>query len=170
MNPAGLPHSAIQGSLRVCHSPWLIAAYHGLPRLRVPRHPPHAFTRLTTTICAQAERLRSFSSDLCPTDPTDPAGRTGPTLSSDNHENVMLHVLANAPPTKLIVLNKDSQIRDLPLLPLSKSVDAHRPGANPRTRRLSKKIECGLGCVETSDYRRPFSHPPQHGRDLLVFR
>ena len=58
---AGFPHSAIQGSKLVCSSPWLIAAYHGLPRLRVPRHPPHAFTRLTTTICAQAERLRSFS-------------------------------------------------------------------------------------------------------------
>jgi hypothetical protein len=28
--------------------------------------------------------------------------------------------------TKSIVLNKDSQIRDLPLLPLSNSVDAHR--------------------------------------------
>src|SRR5215213_7132292 len=60
----GFPHSAIQGSLRVCHSPWLIAAYHGLHRLRVPRHPPHAFTRLTTTICDQAERLQS---SLAPT-------------------------------------------------------------------------------------------------------
>jgi hypothetical protein len=46
--PAGFPHSAIQGSMRVCRSPWLIAAYHGLHRLRVPRHPPHAFARLTT--------------------------------------------------------------------------------------------------------------------------
>ena len=44
-----MPHSAIQGSMRVCRSPWLIAAYRGLPRLRVPRHPPHAFARLTTT-------------------------------------------------------------------------------------------------------------------------
>jgi hypothetical protein len=34
--------------VRVCRSPWLIAAYRGLPRLRVPRHPPHAFARLTT--------------------------------------------------------------------------------------------------------------------------
>jgi hypothetical protein len=38
--------------MRVCRSPKLIAAYHGLHRLRVPRHPPHAFTRLTTTICS----------------------------------------------------------------------------------------------------------------------
>ena len=48
--PAGLPHSAISGSPRVCHSPELIAAYHGLHRLRVPRHPPHAFSRLTTSL------------------------------------------------------------------------------------------------------------------------
>jgi hypothetical protein len=46
--------------MRVCRSPKLIAAYHGLHRLRVPRHPPHAFTRLTTTICDQAERPTIF--------------------------------------------------------------------------------------------------------------
>ena len=48
MPPAGFPHSAISGSMRVCRSPELIAAYHGLHRLCVPRHPPHAFARLTT--------------------------------------------------------------------------------------------------------------------------
>ncbi len=32
----------------MCHSPWLIAAYHGLHRLCVPRHSPHAFFRLIT--------------------------------------------------------------------------------------------------------------------------
>ena len=42
----GFPHSAIQGSQLVCSSPWLIAAYHGLHRLRVPRHPRHTFFRL----------------------------------------------------------------------------------------------------------------------------
>ena len=36
--------------MRVCRSPWLIAAYHGLHRLRVPRHSPHAFVRLTTQL------------------------------------------------------------------------------------------------------------------------
>jgi hypothetical protein len=33
----------------VCASPELFAAYRGLPRLRVPRHPPHALVRLTTS-------------------------------------------------------------------------------------------------------------------------
>src|SRR3954465_13318421 len=43
---AGFPRSAISGSSRVSHSPEPLAAYHGLPRRRVPRHPPHAFSRL----------------------------------------------------------------------------------------------------------------------------
>src|SRR5215213_4638140 len=34
--------------MRVCRSPALFAAYRALPRLRVPRHPPLAFARLTT--------------------------------------------------------------------------------------------------------------------------
>src|SRR5438093_10554289 len=42
----GLPHSEILGSQLVCSSPRLIAAYHVLHRLPVPRHPPCALTRL----------------------------------------------------------------------------------------------------------------------------
>ena len=57
---AGLPHSAISGSPRVCHSPELLAAYHGLHRLCVPRHPPHAFLRLTTIDVRQAELRALF--------------------------------------------------------------------------------------------------------------
>jgi hypothetical protein len=45
---AGFPHSATRGSPAVCASPRLFAAYRGLPRLCVPRHPPHAFFHLTT--------------------------------------------------------------------------------------------------------------------------
>jgi hypothetical protein len=41
----------------VCSSPWLIAAYHGLHRLRVPRHPPHAFARLTTNASSRARAI-----------------------------------------------------------------------------------------------------------------
>ena len=40
--PDGLPHSEIYGSKGICPSPWLIAAYHVLRRLREPRHPPYA--------------------------------------------------------------------------------------------------------------------------------
>ena len=38
----GLPHSDIHGSMVICPSPQLFAAYHVLRRLREPRHPPFA--------------------------------------------------------------------------------------------------------------------------------
>ena len=47
MTPAGFPHSDIPGSKTVCVSPRLIAAYHVLHRLLVPRHPPCALSSLT---------------------------------------------------------------------------------------------------------------------------
>ena len=37
-----LPHSEISGSMCICHSPKLIAAYHVFHRLQEPRHPPYA--------------------------------------------------------------------------------------------------------------------------------
>ena len=44
---AGLLHSEICGSPCICHSPQLIAAYHVLHRLPVPRHSPCALSHLT---------------------------------------------------------------------------------------------------------------------------
>ena len=49
MTRIGLPHSEILGSKVVCTSPRLIAAYHVLHRLSVPRHPPFALISLTKT-------------------------------------------------------------------------------------------------------------------------
>ena len=45
--PAGFPHSDISGSLGICPSPELFAAYHVFRRLLVPRHPPCALSCLT---------------------------------------------------------------------------------------------------------------------------
>ena len=45
--PAGLSHSEILGSILVCKSPRLIAAYHVFHRLPVPRHSPCALFSLT---------------------------------------------------------------------------------------------------------------------------
>ena len=45
-----LPDSEIFGSKSVCLSPKLIAAYHVLHRLLVPRHPPYALSSLTIII------------------------------------------------------------------------------------------------------------------------
>ena len=42
LQPCGFPHSDTPGSLPVCGSPGLFAAYHVLLRFRKPRHPPFA--------------------------------------------------------------------------------------------------------------------------------
>ena len=42
IRPCGFPHSDTHGSLPVCGSPWIFAAYRVLPRFRKPRHPPFA--------------------------------------------------------------------------------------------------------------------------------
>ena len=44
---ARFPHSEICGSMVICTSPQLFAAYHVFHRLLVPRHPPYALVRLT---------------------------------------------------------------------------------------------------------------------------
>ena len=44
---AGFPHSDIGGSMDICSSPPLFAAYHVFHRLLVPRHPPCALCILT---------------------------------------------------------------------------------------------------------------------------
>ena len=44
---AGFPHSDISGSMDICSSPKLFAAYHVFHRLSVPRHPPCALSCLT---------------------------------------------------------------------------------------------------------------------------
>ena len=46
MTPAGLPHSEIPGSKRVCRSPRLIAACRVLHRRSAPRHPPFTLSSL----------------------------------------------------------------------------------------------------------------------------
>ena len=44
---ARFPHSEISGSMDICSSPKLFAAYHVFHRLLVPRHPPCALSSLT---------------------------------------------------------------------------------------------------------------------------
>ena len=46
--PAGLSHSDILGSIPVCESPRLFAAYHVFHRLQEPRHPPYALIYFLT--------------------------------------------------------------------------------------------------------------------------
>ena len=54
LQTARLSHSEILGSRVICTYPKLIAAYHVLHRLRVPRHPPYALSYfLYDCICYQ---------------------------------------------------------------------------------------------------------------------
>ena len=52
--PAGFPHSDICGSLDICSSPQLFAAYHVFLRLLVPRHSPRALSSLTFCFFARS--------------------------------------------------------------------------------------------------------------------
>ncbi len=58
MNTAGFPHSEIPGSMDICSSPRLIAAYHVFRRLPVPRHSPCALCSLTVPM------FRKISSEI----------------------------------------------------------------------------------------------------------
>ena len=51
---SGFPHSDISGSMLICSSPKLFAAYHVLHRLLMPRHSPCALISLTSSESASA--------------------------------------------------------------------------------------------------------------------
>jgi hypothetical protein len=58
----GFPHSEIHGSKGIRTSPWLIAAYHVLHRLCMPRHPPIALKTLDRSHCQCPPGLLPMSS------------------------------------------------------------------------------------------------------------
>ena len=57
----GFPHSEICGSVDICSSPQLIAAYHVFHRLLVPRHPPCALISLTFSLAYIALYAQRYS-------------------------------------------------------------------------------------------------------------
>ena len=85
----GFPHSEIHGSKRIRSSPWLIAAYHVLHRLCMPRHPPNALTTLDRSHCQ------------CPCSRTDLAERPASRDLSDGavRQPIMLAAIGAWPPT-----------------------------------------------------------------------
>ena len=67
LQPNGFPHSEICGSIRICQSPQLIAAYHVFLRLKEPRHPPCAL--ITFFLCVFLRTCCSpliISMNYCP--------------------------------------------------------------------------------------------------------
>src|ERR1051325_3908585 len=109
--------------MRVCRSPELIAAYHGLHRLRVPRHPPHAFARLTTN--------------------------THSCVKQSTRDLSYLRVTINKTTDRL---SMQIQSPRSTTLPLSNSVDAGRSGGPLRSRRQYKKLNSGIGCARRATY------------------
>ncbi len=59
ISPAGFPHSDIHGSMDICSSPWLFAAYHVFLRLSVPGHSPRALLCLTWSCLSFGSPVRS---------------------------------------------------------------------------------------------------------------
>ena len=59
----GLPHSDIRGSIRICQSPRLFAAYHVLLRLPEPRHPPCALIHFYFAVRCVLSRDRTAGYD-----------------------------------------------------------------------------------------------------------
>ena len=57
------PHSEISGSMGICPSPKLFAAYHVFHRLLVPRHPPYALSSMTNLLSSTGmnEKLHRYS-------------------------------------------------------------------------------------------------------------
>ena len=64
--PCGFPHSDIRGSMDMCSSPRLFAAYHVFLRLLVPRHPPCALFCLTCQITLKRRRFFKAPLGACP--------------------------------------------------------------------------------------------------------
>ena len=62
---AGFPHSDISGSLDICSSPKLFAAYHVFHRLLVPRHPPYALSSITNLLRPRVWTPLHISSVIC---------------------------------------------------------------------------------------------------------
>ena len=113
LQPARLPHSGTQGSLDVCSSPWLFAAYHALLRPVAPRHPPWTLIRLTIFL--------SYS--LAPA----PARRPRITLSARGHiapYGSHGHQCSTQPPSRASLRSRS------PSLVLSKTC-AHHPNTSP---------------------------------------
>ena len=64
-SPDGFPHSDTRGSMPICSSPRLFAAYHVFHRLLVPRHPPCALSCLTCIIVTEAQQIDREALQAC---------------------------------------------------------------------------------------------------------
>ena len=115
----GFPHSEIVGSKGIRTSPTLIAAYHVLHRLCMPRHPPIALKTLDCSHCQY------------PSEPESP-NATG------NKKDQLLEICSMARLGKPIICGRLSVSRDepKPSMPsqLQRVMDPSRPNSDNGTR------------------------------------
>jgi hypothetical protein len=99
----GFPHSEIVGSKGIRTSPTLIAAYHVLHRLCMPRHPPIALKTLDCSHCQ------------CPSG-TEPRNEIG------NKKDQLLEICSMARLGKPIICARLSVLRDEPSLIITRPI------------------------------------------------
>jgi hypothetical protein len=101
--PVGFPHSGILGSRLMCSSPRLIAAYHALHRLSMPRHPPCALLRLISNLmsCLPCDRAGTTGVDSSHPACSHPATRKRAAVRQQaNHPFVDCQRAGRIPPRK----------------------------------------------------------------------
>ena len=106
LQPPGLSHSEIRGSMAICAYPRLIAAYHVLHRLNEPRHPPCALSYFLSTLLYPSARdrgRRPYFSCVCGS--SLPMG--GSTLSATANGHRRLYSLACVNMSKIFFPKRD---------------------------------------------------------------
>ena len=144
MTPAGFPHSDIPGSKTVCVSPRLIAAYHVLHRLLVPRHPPCALSSLTGIRSKGASTSCPASQHSVVKDRARRASVTGTDTNWYSHRCEDLY-----------------RLHILPRNPLSNS--GGDSGARTRSLRLAKPALSQLSYIPAANRR---GRPPARARSV----
>jgi hypothetical protein len=106
MTRDGFPHSEIFGSKRACRSPKLIAAYHVLHRLLMPRHPLCALSSLTKNLGLHLWRIAIPDTHLYAIVKDQPRSRGRNSLFEDGHSNAPMSILEDRilnPPAREVV-------------------------------------------------------------------
>ena len=137
----------------MCSSPWLIAAYRGLHRLPVPRHPPHAFARLTTSSCSS--RARAIYLIECSTYTTSRVGF----VSHDHYRRTVVKQRMQCGRASPCALKKHPTLESSVLSIMGvREQSPLPPYPIPRERvlRIARKIEIEIGFVKGVDYVRTF--------------
>ena len=131
ITPWGLPHSDISGSMLVCSSPKLFAAYHVLRRPPMPRHPSCALSSLTTK-----KLFRSFTVETANGTSSLPVSQHKLLAFEYSYSNTSCRIFFK---TFSLIVNQPAHLIDTRIFPLQTEQKPHpqvewwsRRGSNPR--------------------------------------